>query len=243
MRLLLFSGGLDSTALAWSQRPDLCLTIDYGQMPAQGEIRAASGLSGLMGLRHEVLTVDLAHLGFGSLAGSETATVGSAPEWWPYRNQMLITLAAMKFVGQGLKEIMFGAVATAVHADAKNRSSMLSARWSRYRKALCVSLRLPSTATPSISSEPLAFPRPSWGRLSPAMLPNTLAGIAGDARSIAIPCANLLGRLVHEFSCPMATIPKGCCRSLSEARILSRCRRKDRRSPRKPCRRGPRRDG
>ncbi|ANM11352.1 queuosine biosynthesis protein [Rhizobium sp. N324] len=119
MRLLLYSGGLDSTALAWSQRPDLCLTIDYGQRPAKGEIRAASGLSGLMKLRHEVLTVDLAHLGSGSLAGSEAATVGSAPEWWPYRNQMLITLTAMKFVGQGLQEIMFGAVATDVHADGK----------------------------------------------------------------------------------------------------------------------------
>ncbi|WP_312895871.1 7-cyano-7-deazaguanine synthase [Rhizobium laguerreae] len=138
MRLLLFSGGLDSTALAWSQRPNLCLTIDYGQMPAQGEIRAASGLSGLMGLRHEVLTVDLAHLGSGSLAGSETATVGSAPEWWPYRNQMLITLAAMKFVGQGTRKSCLVPSRLTSMQTAKNRSSKLSARWSRTgRRCAC----------------------------------------------------------------------------------------------------------
>ncbi|RUW76172.1 7-cyano-7-deazaguanine synthase, partial [Mesorhizobium sp. M1E.F.Ca.ET.063.01.1.1] len=31
MRMLLFSGGLDSSALAWWLRPELCVTINYGQ--------------------------------------------------------------------------------------------------------------------------------------------------------------------------------------------------------------------
>ncbi len=119
MRLLLFSGGLDSAALAYQERPDVCLTIDYGQRPAAGEIRAAAALSHHMGLRHEIVSVDFSSLGLGPLAGRPSSELAQAPEWWPYRNQMLITVAGMRFVAQGLKEIMFGAVATDVHADGK----------------------------------------------------------------------------------------------------------------------------
>ncbi len=119
MRLLLFSGGMDSTALAYQERPDVCLTVDYGQRPAAGEIRAATALSRQMGLRHEVVAVDFSSLGIGPLAGKPSAEIARAPEWWPYRNQMLITIAGMRFIAEGLKEIMFGAVATDVHADGK----------------------------------------------------------------------------------------------------------------------------
>lgn len=119
MRLLLFSGGLDSTALAWMHRPDLCLTVDYGQRPAAGEIAAASSLAKEMGLRHETMRVDLRHLGSGSLAGGDASGLARAPEWWPYRNQLLITLAGMRYVSEGLTEIWVGAVSTDVHADGR----------------------------------------------------------------------------------------------------------------------------
>jgi 7-cyano-7-deazaguanine synthase len=119
MRLLLFSGGMDSTAIAYWQRPDVCLTVDYGQRPAAGEIRAAKALSEVMGLRHDVVRVDLSKLGVGPLAGKEPSEIGRAPEWWPYRNQMLITIAGMRFVSEGLHEILLGAVATDVHADGR----------------------------------------------------------------------------------------------------------------------------
>lgn len=119
MRLLLLSGGIDSAAIAWWQRPDVCLTIDYGQLPARGEIAASTALCAIMGLRHEKLSVDLRRLGSGLMAGREVVSVGSADEWWPYRNQMLITLAAMSYVAQGLQEVMIGAVATDIHADGR----------------------------------------------------------------------------------------------------------------------------
>lgn len=119
MKLLLFSGGMDSTAIAYWKRPDICLTIDYGQRPAAGEIRAAAALCKVMGLRHEVVRVDFSALGVGSLAGKPSAEIGRAPEWWPYRNQMLITVAGMRFVAEGLDEIMLGAVATDLHADGR----------------------------------------------------------------------------------------------------------------------------
>ncbi|WP_315729478.1 MULTISPECIES: 7-cyano-7-deazaguanine synthase [unclassified Bradyrhizobium] len=119
MRVLLFSGGLDSSALAFWKRPDACLTIDYGQRPARGEIAAAKAICDELGLRHELLTVDLQALGSGSLAGKEPSGLARAEEFWPFRNQMLITLAGMRFLSEGLKEILIGAVSTDVHADGK----------------------------------------------------------------------------------------------------------------------------
>lgn len=120
MKVLLFSGGLDSSALASWKRPDVCLTIDYGQRPARGEIAAAKAICDELGIRHELLNVDLRALGSGSLAGKPQSGLAQAQEWWPYRNQMLITLAGMRFVSEGLKEIMIGAVRTDVHADGKS---------------------------------------------------------------------------------------------------------------------------
>lgn len=117
MRALLFSGGLDSSALAASKRPDVCLTVDYGQRPARGEIAAAKAICAELALRHEIVTVDLRALGSGSMAGKSPSDLGSAEEWWPFRNQMLITLAGMRFLAEGLSEIMIGAVRTDVHAD------------------------------------------------------------------------------------------------------------------------------
>jgi len=121
MKVLLLSGGLDSSALAFWKRPDVCLTVDYGQRPARGELAAAKALCGELDLRHETLSVDMKALGSGSLAGEAASDLGHAEEWWPYRNQMLITLAGMRFVNEGLREIMIGAVRTDVHADGKTR--------------------------------------------------------------------------------------------------------------------------
>lgn len=119
MRVLLLSGGIDSTALAAWQRPDACLTVDYGQGPARGEMAAAASVAAELGLRHHALRVDLSELGIGPLAGKPPSELAEAPEWWPYRNQMLLTLAGMRFVAEGLAEIMIGAVATDVHADGR----------------------------------------------------------------------------------------------------------------------------
>lgn len=119
MRLLLFSGGLDSSALAADLRPDICLTVDYGQTPAAGEIRASAAIAKALRLRHDVLRVDMSPLGSGDMAGRDASALASGPEWWPYRNQMLITVAAMRYVSEGLSEIVIGAVKTDTHADGK----------------------------------------------------------------------------------------------------------------------------
>lgn len=119
MRALLLSGGLESSALAWWKKPDLCVTINYGQAAALGEIAASAGLCKILRLRHRVISVDLSALGSGSMVGRKKAKGGKAVEFWPFRNQMLVTLSAMALQPAGVKKIMIGAVATDVHADGK----------------------------------------------------------------------------------------------------------------------------
>ena len=115
---LLLSGGMDSIALAWWFRPDLAFTIDYGQKPAAAELRAASAAAAEMQIAHEAISVDLAALGSGDMSGLPTLSVAPVSEWWPFRNQMLVTLAAMRGVAAGVNRLLIGTLATdQAHAD------------------------------------------------------------------------------------------------------------------------------
>jgi len=119
LKVLLFSGGIDSAAIAWMEKPDVLLFIDYGQLPARGELRASTSLARGMGLRLEARTVPLRDFGRGIMVGKESVAT-DAPEFWPLRNQMLITLAAMAFADQEPLEILIGTVATdVVHPDGR----------------------------------------------------------------------------------------------------------------------------
>lgn len=118
MKLLLFSGGVESTCLAVLHRPDILLTIDYGQVSAAGELRAAAHIAGKLGLRHEIIEAPLRELGTGDLAGCAADKNAKVTEAWPFRNQMLITLAAIRYEREGLREIMIGTVKSdSVHSD------------------------------------------------------------------------------------------------------------------------------
>lgn len=118
MKLLLFSGGVESTCLAYMLQPDLLLTVDYGQMSAVGEIRSSSYLADKFGLAHAVLTINARDLGVGELAGQKPLDTLSPPETWPFRNQFLVTVAAMRYVREGYDEIVIGTVSTdSAHAD------------------------------------------------------------------------------------------------------------------------------
>lgn len=120
MKILLLSGGYDSTALAWEIRPALALTVDYGQLAAEGEIRAARAIAGALRLQHEVLTVDCRPLGSGVMAGMESLPGAPSQEWWPFRNQLLVTLAAMRAMQIGAKSIVIGTVSSdRFHDDGK----------------------------------------------------------------------------------------------------------------------------
>lgn len=115
---LLFSGGMDSTALAWMLRPEHAITIDYGQRPAEGEIRAARVIAGELGIRHHLLRIDCSPLGSGDLVGMPPLGIAPVREWWPFRNQLLITLAAAALIPFEVKTLLLGAVrGDEVHFD------------------------------------------------------------------------------------------------------------------------------
>jgi 7-cyano-7-deazaguanine synthase len=117
---LLLSGGMDSIALAAWRRPAVAITIDYGQLPAEGEKRAAIAVTTALDIEHHIISTDVRALGSGQLAGSAALPVAGVPEWWPFRNQLLVTLAAMKGIALGVEEIILGAVKTdGAHADGR----------------------------------------------------------------------------------------------------------------------------
>lgn len=117
---LLLSGGMDSTAIAYWRKPDLAITIDYGQKPAAGEIRAACSVCAALEIPHEIIRCDLSALGSGDLAGTPPNPHAPASEWWPYRNQMLVTLAAMVCVKHQIECLEVGALRTdGFHADGR----------------------------------------------------------------------------------------------------------------------------
>jgi len=115
---LLLSGGMDSLSVAWWRRPALAITIDYGQLPAAAEIEAASAICEELQIEHSVVRVDCRSLGSGDMAGQEASAHAPESDWWPYRNQLLITLAGMRALARGADELLLGTVATdASHRD------------------------------------------------------------------------------------------------------------------------------
>jgi 7-cyano-7-deazaguanine synthase len=116
--LLLLSGGIDSTALAVLHHPNVALTVDYGQRAAPGEISAAQSICAELGLRHDVLHIPIGALGLGLMAGTEPSSLSEHAEFWPFRNQFLLTIGAMYAVRHGLIRVLIGTVATDVrHRD------------------------------------------------------------------------------------------------------------------------------
>lgn len=121
-RVMLMGGGLDSTAVAARLRPEHCLHIDYGQIPARAELRAAAQVAVELQLPFTRLTVDARQIGGGLMSAdpiAEDDPDDAAAEWWPFRNQLLITIAAAWGVRRGFDTVVVGTVASdgARHAD------------------------------------------------------------------------------------------------------------------------------
>lgn len=115
---ILLSGGMDSVCLAHWKIPDIAFTIDYGQRSSEGEVRAARVVAENLGIRHEVLVADCSALGSGDMAGQPPLEIAPAQDWWPFRNQHLLTVAGMRAVTLGIDELMFGTVASdTFHTD------------------------------------------------------------------------------------------------------------------------------
>jgi len=117
---ILLSGGMDSVALAFWKRPAIAYTVDYGQLPAAGEIRAAAAVCEALEIRHRILRANCREVGSGDMAGGRPSDLAPVSEWWPFRNQLLLTVAGAAAVGDGVRELIFGAVSTdSIHADGR----------------------------------------------------------------------------------------------------------------------------
>lgn len=119
-KLLLLSGGLDSSALAALSRPSGCLFVDYGQRSAAGEKRAAEAVADALDLHLEAIRTDCSAVGAGTLLdSSQFLRSAPTPEWWPFRNQLLVTLAASVAIRTGKTTVLIGTVRedAARHAD------------------------------------------------------------------------------------------------------------------------------
>jgi 7-cyano-7-deazaguanine synthase len=116
---LLLSGGMDSVSIAYWLRPQIAITVDYGHRPAQAEIRVSKLIAQKLGLEHHVVRVDCGFLGSGDLAGSAPNSNATHSDWWPYRNQLLVTLAAMKAIALKAEVLLIGTVKSdgASHID------------------------------------------------------------------------------------------------------------------------------
>jgi 7-cyano-7-deazaguanine synthase len=110
--LLLLSGGLDSTCVAVRDRPAGALVIDYGQRPASAEFRAAVYVTEWAGIPLIKLRADCSAAGGGLLATGESVADAPSPEWWPFRNQLLVTLAASVALKEGFDGVAVASVAS-----------------------------------------------------------------------------------------------------------------------------------
>jgi 7-cyano-7-deazaguanine synthase len=111
---------VDSTAIAYWKKPVIAFTIDYGQASAEGEIRAATQVSKDLGIAHEVLRIPCRQLGSGDMAKLPPHPLSPAPEWWPFRNQLLVTIGAMRALHCGAGRLLVGSVKSdEFHADGK----------------------------------------------------------------------------------------------------------------------------
>jgi 7-cyano-7-deazaguanine synthase len=119
---LLLSGGMDSVAIAYWLRPKMAFTVDYGQLSSKGEIRTSAIICQSLDIKHEILKADCKNLGSGDLAGKPSLPEAPESEWWPFRNQLLLTLTGMRAVSIGINHLLFGSVKTdSFHADGRSQ--------------------------------------------------------------------------------------------------------------------------
>ena len=106
--LLLYSGGLDSSAMLYWKRPDIALLVNYGQLTFKAEQKAAIEIAKAANIKLECIEVKCASIGSGSLTGKKFSDLNKYSEWWPFRNQFLLTLAAMYATKHDITSLMIG---------------------------------------------------------------------------------------------------------------------------------------
>ncbi|RXQ91036.1 7-cyano-7-deazaguanine synthase [Ancylomarina salipaludis] len=109
-KAILLSGGMDSICLAYFLKPDIAYTIDYGQVCSDREILISQKICRILEIEHKIIRVDCNSLGSGILANRKSIDNSPSDEWWPYRNQLLVTLSLMRAIKDDIKEIHLASV-------------------------------------------------------------------------------------------------------------------------------------
>jgi 7-cyano-7-deazaguanine synthase len=94
------------------------VTVDYGQRPAEAELQAAAAVCRELQIEHLCVRADCSAVGSGDLSGKKAVSIAPVSEWWPYRNQLLVTLAASALAGRAVGRLLLGTVKSdSLHAD------------------------------------------------------------------------------------------------------------------------------
>jgi 7-cyano-7-deazaguanine synthase len=123
MTAILLSGGLDSTALAFWKKPDVAYTVNYGQVSADAEIKSSKRIASLLQIDHKILSFDLSSIGSGDLVNKEASSFAPKTDWWPFRNQILLTLTCSAIISENINihTLIFGTVSSdSYHKDGTN---------------------------------------------------------------------------------------------------------------------------
>lgn len=104
-RAVLLSGGMDSIALTYHLKPEIAYTINYGQASADRESYISKKVCQILGIEHKQIDIDCKTLGSGLLINQDPHTIAPSNEWWPFRNQLIITLGLMQGIKDQINEI------------------------------------------------------------------------------------------------------------------------------------------
>jgi 7-cyano-7-deazaguanine synthase len=197
VKLLLLSGGLESTALAYWLRPDVAVTVDYGQIASAGEIAAARAVAAELSIPHVVVAIDARALGQGSMVGGKKLCDGMPPEWWPFRNQFLATVAAMRFADSSGGEILIGTVAgDEAHCDGRKA----------FVDALDATL---ASQKPCFRFKAPAIDLTTLELLRLSGAPASLLGWTFSCHVASVPCGECRGCWKHSESMYLLDAPEG----------------------------------
>lgn len=157
----MLSGGVDSTALAWMLRPAIAITVDYGQRAARGEIEAASAVCRALGIEHDVLRARIPEIGMGDMCDDTPRPDAPSAEWWPFRNQLLVTLAAARLIAAGYTDRVQTVVVGSVAPDAGRHVDGSEAFYQRLDKLLKMQEFGLRVSAPALHLDTLALVRES----------------------------------------------------------------------------------
>jgi 7-cyano-7-deazaguanine synthase len=178
---LLLSGGMDSLCVAWWKRPEVAICIDYGQLPAKAETLAARAICEALQIELHLVNVDCRKLGSGDMAGTGAHPNAPAEDWWPYRNQLLATLGAMKAISLRVNRLMFGTVRSD-HTHQDGTPAFLSA----LNALLSLQEGAMTAEAPAIDLSTLELIRHSG-------VPASLLAWAHSCHKADVPCADCRG--------------------------------------------------